>query len=65
MTVNTRKLMNKRFPPAIPEADVSCRELRFFELQDSEAQEIFSRRVVQHFRRSSKIKLDGQVILDV
>ena len=57
--------MKKKLPPAIPDADLSCRELRFFELHDKEAQEIFSRRVVQHFRRSSKIKLDGQVILDV
>ena len=52
-------------PPAIPDGDISCREQSFFELQDREAQEIFSRRVVQHFRRSSKISLDGQVKLDV
>lgn len=51
--------------PAIPDGDISCREQSFFELQDREAQEIFSRRVVQHFRRSSKISLDGQVRLDV
>lgn len=57
--------MNKRFPPVIPEGDISCRELSFFELQDREAQEIFSRLVVQHFRRSSKLVLDGQVKLDV
>lgn len=52
-------------PPAIPEGDISCREQSFFEVQDKEAQEIFSRRVVQHFRRSSKIELDGQVSFDV
>lgn len=52
-------------PPAIPDGDISCREQSFFELQDMEAQEIFSRRVVQHFRRSSKLKLDGQVKFDV
>lgn len=48
-------------PPAIPESDISCREQRFFEIQDQEAQNIFARRVVSHFRRSSKIELDGQV----
>ena len=48
-------------PPAIPGADISCREQRFFEIQDHEAQDIFARRVVSHFRRSSKIQLDGQV----
>lgn len=52
-------------PPAIPESDISCREQRFFEIHDQEAQDIFSRRVVSHFRRSSKIDLDGQVKLDV
>lgn len=52
-------------PPAIPDADISCREQRFFELQDKAAQEIFDRRVVGHFRRSAKISLSGQVKLDV
>lgn len=65
MTVNIRKPMNKRFPPAIPDADISCREQCFFEIQDQEAQDIFSRRVVSHFRRSSKVELDGQVKMDV
>ena len=65
MTVNIHKSMNKRFPPAIPDADISCRELRFFEIQDQEAADIFSRRVVSHFRRSSKLTLDGQVKIDV
>lgn len=55
----------ENLPPSIPDGDISCREQSFFELQDREAQEIFTRRVVQHFRRSSKIKLDGQVKLDV
>lgn len=57
--------MNKRFPPAIPDADISCREQRFFEIQDQEAADIFARRVVSHFRRSSKMDLDGQVKLNV
>lgn len=60
-----QKILNKRFPPAIPDADISCREQRFFEVQDKEAQDIFSRRVVAHFRRSSKIDFDGQVKFDV
>lgn len=57
--------MNKRFPPVILDADISCREQRFFEIQDQEAQDIFARRVVSRFRRSSKIILDGQVKMDV
>lgn len=65
MTVNIRKPMNKRFPPAIPDADISCREQRFFEILDKEAHDIFGRRVVSHFCRSSKMDLDGQVKLDV
>lgn len=52
-------------PPAIPDGDISCREQSFFEVQDKEAQDIFARRVVSHFRRSSKIMLDGQVKLNV
>lgn len=52
-------------PAAIPDGDISCRKQRFFEIHDIEAQEIFSRRVVAHFRRSSKLELDGQVHLDV
>lgn len=52
-------------PPAIPAGDISCREQRFFEIQDQEATDIFARRVVSHFRRSSKMDLDGQVKLDV
>ena len=60
-----QKFLNKRFPPAIPDADISCREQRFFEIQDQEAQDIFARRVVSHFRRSSKIELVGAVKFDV
>lgn len=60
-----QKILNKRFPPAIPDSDISCREQRFFEIQDQEAQDIFSRRVVSHFRRSSKMDLDGQVKFNV
>lgn len=55
----------RNLPPAIPDSDISCREQRFFEIQDLETQDIFARRVVSHFRRSSKIELDGQVKLDV
>lgn len=56
--------MIKNLPPAIPDGDISCREQSFFEVQDKEAQEIFARRVVQHFRRSFKIELEGQVKLE-
>lgn len=52
-------------PPAIPDGDISCREQAFYEMQDREAQEIFDRRVVGHFRRSTKFSLSGQVKLDV
>ena len=48
-------------PPAIPASDISSREQRFFVIHDQESQDIFARRVVSHFRRSSKIDLDGQV----
>ena len=57
-------VMSKVFPPAIPDGDISCREQSFFEIQDQAAQEIFARRVVSHFRRSSKIELEGQVKLE-
>lgn len=56
--------MKHKLPPAIPDGDISCREQSFFEIQDKAAQEIFSRRVVSHFRRSSKIELEGQVKLE-
>lgn len=53
-------------PPAIPDGDISCREQRFFELQDrAEAVEIFSRRVVARYRRTKRLVLDGQVKLNV
>lgn len=64
MTAFTRKLMKNKLPPAIPDGDISCRELSFFEIQDRVAQDIFARRVVQHFRRSSKFELEGQVKLE-
>lgn len=51
--------------PAIPDGDISCREQSFFEIRDREAQEIFLRLLVHHFRRSSKIVLVGQVKFDV
>lgn len=53
--------MKNKFPVSIPDGDISCRELSFFEIQDKVAQDIFARRVVSHFRRSSKIELEGQV----
>lgn len=56
--------MKNKLPPAIPDGDISCREQSFFEVQDKEAHEIFARRVVQYFRRSSKIELEGQVQLE-
>lgn len=65
MTVTVLNPINKHLPPAIPYGDISCREQRFFEIQDQEVQDIFARRVVSHFRRSSKMDLDGQVLFDV
>ena len=56
--------MKNKLPPAIPDGFISCREQSFFEIQDRVAQDIFARRVVQHFRRSSKIELEGQVTLE-
>lgn len=50
---------------AIPDGDISCREQSFYEICDNEAQNIFARRVVSRFRRSSKIVLERQVKLDV
>lgn len=55
--------MKNKLPPAIPDGAISCREQFFFEIQDRAAQDIFARRVVSHFRRSSKIELEGQVKL--
>lgn len=52
-------------PVAIPSGNISCREQRFFELQDAEAVEIFSRRVVARYRRTKRLVLDGQVKLNV
>lgn len=56
--------MKNKLPSAIPDGDISCREQSFFEIQDQAAQQIFARRVVSHFRRSSKIELEGQVKLE-
>lgn len=64
MTAFTRKPMKNKLPPAIPDGDISCREQSFFEIQDKAAQEIFARRFVSHFRRFSKIELEGQVKLE-
>lgn len=57
--------MKNKLPPAIPDGDISFRELSFYEICDKEAQDVFARRVVSRFRRSSKIVLEGQVRLDV
>lgn len=65
MTVFTLLPMKNKLPPAIPDGDISCREQSFFEICDKEAQDIFARRIVSRFRRSSKIVLEGQVKLDV
>lgn len=64
MIAFTRKFMKNKLPPAIPDGDISCREQFFFEIQDQAAQQIFARRVVSHFRRSSKIEFEGQVKLE-
>lgn len=64
MIAFTRKPMKNKLPPAIPDGDISCREQSFFEIQDQAAQDIFARLVVSHFRRSSKIELEGQVKLE-
>ena len=64
MIAFTRKPMKNKLPPAIPDGDISCRDQSFFEIQDKVAQDIFARRVVSHFRRSSKIELEGQVKLE-
>lgn len=52
-------------PPAIPDGDISCREQRFYEIRDIEAQKIFARRVVARYRRTKRLVLDGQVKLNV
>lgn len=57
--------LSENLPPAIPDSDIFCREQRFFEIQDKEALDFFDRRVVSHFRRSSKYELDWQVKFDV
>lgn len=56
--------MKNKLPPAIPDGNISCRDQSFFEIQDKAVQDIFARRVVAHFRRSSKIELEGQVKLE-
>lgn len=56
--------MKNKFPPAIPDGDISYREQSFFVIQDKSAQDIFARCVVSHFRRSSEIELQGQVKLE-
>lgn len=57
--------IRNKLPVAIPDGVISCREQSFYEICDNESQNIFARRVVSRFRRSSKIVLEGQVKLDV
>lgn len=64
MIAFTRKPMKNKLPSSIPDGDISYREQSFFEIQDKVAQDIFARRVVSHYRRSSKIELEGQVKLE-
>lgn len=53
--------IRNNLPVAIPDGDISFREQSFYEICDKEAQDIFARRVVSRFRRSSEIVLEGQV----
>lgn len=57
--------IRNKLPVAIPDGDISCRGQSFYEICDKEAQDIFARRVVSRFRRSSKFVLVGQVKLNV
>lgn len=57
--------IRNKLPVAIPDGDISCREQSFYEICDKEAQDVFARRVVSRFRRSSNFSLEGQVMLDV
>lgn len=64
-----KKTINKRFPPALPK-DNTYPPLSGFYLVGvkEDAMPVFEERqwaVVGHFRRSNKIKLRGQVKLDV
>ena len=56
---------SKNLPPAISDFDFSCCKQRFFEIHDQDALDVFARRVLSHFRRSSNYELDGQVKFDV
>lgn len=53
--------IRNKLPVAIPEGDISCREQSFYQICDKEAQDIFDRRFLSRFRRSSKIVLEGQL----
>lgn len=57
--------IRNKLPVAIPDGDISCREQSFYKFFDKQAQDIFAHRVVSRFRRSSKIVLEGQVMLYV
>lgn len=58
-------VIRNKLPVAIPDGDISCREQSFYEISDKEAQDLFARRVVSRFRRSSQFVLEEQVTLDV
>lgn len=64
-----KKTINKRFPPALPEDNTYPPFSGFYLVGVKEdAMPVFEERqraVVGHFRRSNKIKLRGQVKLDV
>lgn len=64
-----KKTTNKRFPPALPEANTYSPLSGFYLVGVQEdAMLVFEERqraVVGHFRRSNKIQLRGQVKLDV
>ena len=57
--------IRNKLPVAIPDCDISCRKQSFYVICDKEALDIFDCLVVSRFRRSSKIVLEGQVMLDV
>ena len=64
-----KKVINKRFPPALPEENTYPPLSGFYMVGVNEdAMPVFEERqraVVGYFRRSNKIQLRGQVKLDV
>jgi hypothetical protein len=52
------------YPPAIPSSSlVPVNGQRLFQIQDDSAVDLFARRIVGHYRRSSKYNLGGQIAL--